>query len=306
MLVNLFAACLICGFMDGEKADATPASPIHITPEARQGGVEPHSRREARADGGLIDVRIPTPNSVVVVMSGTVAANAYLGCRSHAEQTFHLVQELDIASSDPAVKQVELTVESSMAGYLRGRYKGSAGTVRLASMSLRPVSWDGTPLQIGHQPIMIEGTQGQLVNIHLPHLEGPPMPLGRYLLVADFSIYAEASGLCDGHAVVDFSPSTALPDNWVRARDAFQGVDKSGFGFAIVVSASPVSTSPFKTTARAPKRVSIDSKTARETRAVAAKTDLPPLPVEFSNTKSFNQDAFDKNVLKSATTRSFH
>lgn len=304
MLVNFIAACLICGFMDGEKADATPANPIHITPEARQGGVEPHSKREARADGGLIDVRIPTPNSVVVVMSGTVAANAYLGCRSHAEQNFHLVQELEIASSDPAVKQVELTVESSMAGYLRGRYKGSAATVKLASMSLRPVSWDGTPLQIGHQPIMIEGTQGQLVNIHLPHMEGPPMPVGRYLLVADFSIYAEASGLCDGHSVVDFSPSTALPDNWVRARDAFQGVDKSGFGFAIVVSASPVTTSPFKSTAHAHKRISIDSKTGRDSRVVASKPDLPPLPVEFANVKTLNQNAFDKSILKSASSPS--
>jgi hypothetical protein len=72
------------------------------------------------------------------------------------------------------------------------------------------------------------------------------MPLGRFTLVANFIIDASASGLCDAHAVADFSPNTQLPADWVRTRDPFQGVSKEPFGFRSTLTASPPpGASPF-------------------------------------------------------------
>ena len=70
------------------------------------------------------------------------------------------------------------------------------------------------------------------------------MPLGRYTLVANFVLDTTASGVCNAHAVADFSPDTSLPADWVRIRDPFQGASKKSFGFTLTVSAGPASGSP--------------------------------------------------------------
>ena len=68
------------------------------------------------------------------------------------------------------------------------------------------------------------------------------MPLGRYTLVADYVLDTTASGICNAHAVADFSPDTTLPAEWVRMRDPFQGVSKRSFGFTFSVAAGAPST----------------------------------------------------------------
>ena len=65
------------------------------------------------------------------------------------------------------------------------------------------------------------------------------MPIGRYLLVMDFVIEAEAGGLFDGHATTELSPGATIPDSWVRTRDPFQGIEKTGFGFSATLGAMP-------------------------------------------------------------------
>jgi hypothetical protein len=199
--------------------------------------VTPCTRNRARADGGIIDVQAPSPNTITIAMTGTPAADSYLGCASSATQTFHLVQEFEIACSDPSVKTVVLTLDSSLVGYVRSTRKAGA-CVRLASAAVTPESWEGTPVGLTHPPLCVSGTDGRLCNQHLPPVQGPPMPLGRYTLVADFVLDTSASGICNAHAAADFSPDTALPAGWVRMRDPFQGVSKKAFGFAISVSAS--------------------------------------------------------------------
>jgi hypothetical protein len=71
-----------------------------------------------------------------------------------------------------------------------------------------------------------------------------PMPIGRYVISARFALDTQAKGVCDDHAVADFSPDTALPTDWVRSRDPFQGVSKKAFGFMFTLSAAPPSGNP--------------------------------------------------------------
>ena len=62
------------------------------------------------------------------------------------------------------------------------------------------------------------------------------MPLGRFILIADFVLDTTASGVCNAHAVADFSPDTTLPAEWVRMRDPFQGVSKKVVWFQLLES----------------------------------------------------------------------
>ena len=210
-----------------------PAPTYTITLGGRDACVTPHTRMRARADGGIIDVQTSAPNTVTVTMTGTPAADSYLGCTSTATQTFHLVQEFEVACSDPSVQTVALTLDSSLVGYVRSTRKAAA-CVRLASASIAPESWDGSPLVLAHPQHCVSGTQARLCNQHLPLVQGPPMPLGRFTLIADFVLDTTASGVCNAHAVADFSPDTTLPAEWVRMRDPFQGVSKKSFGFTLL------------------------------------------------------------------------
>ncbi len=220
------------------RADAADAL-CTITLGPRTACVTPRTIRQARADGGLIDVSLPAPNTLSATLTGTAAANAILGCESVATQTFHLEQEFEVVGAETGVREVALTLESTLVGLVRARHKGSAG-VRLASAKICPVGWPGNPLVVVHPPFEVRATGGKLCNQRLPTIKVPSMPVGPYVLVADFVLTSDATGLTDGHSTADFSPSTTLPADWVRARDPFQGVDKREFGFRITLIAEPV------------------------------------------------------------------
>jgi hypothetical protein len=220
-------------------ASAESAPPTYtIVLHTRNACVTPHAHRLARAEGGYIDVAAPAPNVLTMSMTGTAAANSYLCTTGAASEKFQLVQDLEITCSDPKQTTVGLTLDTSLVGFVRS--KGKAGAcMRLAQVCLAPVEAPETPLSQSYPPLCVDRTAGQLCNQHLPPLEVPAMPVGRYTLTATFVLDTTASGICDSHAVADFSPDTTLPPEWVRTRDPFQGVSKKSFGFTATITAAP-------------------------------------------------------------------
>ncbi len=223
---------------------SAPTAPSYtIVLQTRHACVTPHAHKLARAEGGSIDVVASAPDTLVATMTGTAAANSYLGCTGTATETFQLVQDFEITCQDPAVRTVSLTLDTSLAGFVRS--KGRAGAwVRRAEVSLTPATLPDLSMTLAYPPLTVEGTGGQLCNQHLPPLTAPALPVGRYTLVATFVLDTRASGVCDSHAVADFSPDTTLPPEWVRTRDPFQGVSKKSFGFTATITAAPPSASP--------------------------------------------------------------
>jgi hypothetical protein len=63
------------------------------------------------------------------------------------------------------------------------------------------------------------------------------LPVGKYVLVANFLIFAEATGFTNAHAVADFS-SDDLPDAWKQSTDPFKDVDRKDFGFIVTLNAA--------------------------------------------------------------------
>jgi hypothetical protein len=248
------AGLLNLAMVAGAKAQPPPAPAIPVPAASaesalttytiglhtRNACVTPHAHRLARAEGGFIDVTAPAPNVLTMSMTGTAAANSYLCTTGAASEKFQLVQDLEITCSDPKQTTVGLTLDTALVGFVRS--KGKAGAcMRLAQVCLTPVGAPETPLSLSYPPLCVEGTAGQLCNQHLPPLEVPVMPVGHYTLTATFVLDTTASGLCDSHAVADFSPDTALPPEWVRTRDPFQGVSKKSFGFTATITAAPPS-----------------------------------------------------------------
>jgi hypothetical protein len=235
----------------GSAAAPAPPPTYTINLKARHACVTPHTKKLARVDGGFIDVVSPTPQSVIVTMTGTTAASSYLGCSGAATAEFEMAQELEITCSDPSVQTVSLTLDSALVGFVRS--KGHAGAaVRVAEVSVTPEGWDGTPLTLWYPPFGVTGKDGRLCNQHLPPVQDMPMPIGRYVISARFALDTQARGVCDDHAAADFSPDTTLPADWVRTKDPFQGVSKKSFGFTFMLTAAPPSANPPSVTVRPP------------------------------------------------------
>jgi hypothetical protein len=253
-----------------------PAPTFSITLGGRTACVTPSHSGQARADGGAIDV-VAASGTLSATLTGTVAANAHLGCTGSACETFHLAQEFEITCSDANVKTVSLTLDSTLVGFLHSRHKASA-QMKLATAVVAPIDWDDSPLSVSHPLQAVEGTQAQLCNQHLVPLTIPSLPVGRYVLKADLIINAVAGGLCDGHSVADFSPSTTLPADWVRTRDPFQGVDKKNFGFSLILSAAvddPAATKSAASARSSSTKVVKASVAPKERRTASATRPIP-------------------------------
>jgi hypothetical protein len=172
---------------------------------------------------------------LTAVLSGSVAANAYLGCPGSASEHFELVQEFEITCSDKNVKTATMSLDSVLAGFVRSKHHAGAG-MRLATASVCPVGSTQPVMVIAHPTLSAQGTDGRHCNQHLPALEVSGLPLGHYALRAELVLDAEAFGITDAHAHADFSPTAALPAEWVRTRDPFQGIDKKNFGFSLTLT----------------------------------------------------------------------
>jgi hypothetical protein len=226
----------VCSALAGEAVAADPPS-YTVVLGGRTACATPTHRGQARAEGGSIDVQNPSSNAVSLILTGSVSANAYLGYPAESTVTFHVVQEFEITCTDPSVNRVALTLDSSLVGFLRARHKAN-GAMKLAAAKVCPVGWDSSPLVVAHPSQAVDGRDARLCNQHLPPVVAQGMPLGRYVLTADFVLAADAMGILDAHSAVDFSASTSLPTEWVRTRDPFQGVDKKNFGFSISLTAT--------------------------------------------------------------------
>jgi len=97
---------------------APTAPPVSITLYERHGHVTPNKGKLTHTGGGLIDVASPTPDVVIITMSGAVVANS--------DMHFDLEQCFEVSFDDPKVKKAKLTVEGRVIGLLRGEPKGCA------------------------------------------------------------------------------------------------------------------------------------------------------------------------------------
>jgi hypothetical protein len=206
-----------------------PPPPVSITLHERHGHVTPAKGKCTHTGGGLIDVATPTPDVVIITVSGSVTANA--------DMRFDVEQCFEVSFDDPKVKRAKLTVEGRVIGLLRGAHKGCAAysdacahvtcaTAGLVSVCVPPHS--------------VCGCDNLSVNDHDGPKAAPVVP-GKYTLNQTFVISAHADcpvAKCLKSSA-EFAPDPALDPLWISYREPFHGVKKDTFGFQIVLKVAP-------------------------------------------------------------------
>src|SRR5262249_55222751 len=144
----------------------------------RHGHVTPNKGKCTHTGGGLIDVASPSPDVVIVTMSGAVVADSSM--------QFDLDQCFEISFDDPKVKYAKLTVEGRVIGVLRGGKKGCAEY----SEACASVGAGHTEIMtVCVPPHSVCDCQNLAVNDH----DGPrsiPVNPGKYTLHQTFNISA--------------------------------------------------------------------------------------------------------------------
>jgi hypothetical protein len=202
---------------------AAAPPPVSITLRSRHGHVTPEKGVCTHTGGGLIDVASPSPDTVIVTMTGAAVANSSM--------QFDLEQCFEITFDDPKVKKAKLTVEGRVVGLLRGEKKGCAEyTDACAHVGVGPAEL----LAVCVPPHQVCYHENLAVNDH----DGPcavSVVPGKYTLHQTFTIRAYSSSVLCKRPSAEFAPDPALDPLWISYHEPFHGVKKDTFGFQVVV-----------------------------------------------------------------------
>jgi hypothetical protein len=202
---------------------AAPPPPVSITLLGRHGHVTPTKGHCTHTGGGLIDVATPSPDTVVVTMTGAAVANSSM--------QFDLEQCFEVNFDDPKVKKAKLTVEGRVIGLLRGEKKGCAEyNDACAHVAAGPAE----VLAVCVPPHQVCDHDNLSVNDHDGPCSAPVVP-GKYTLRQTFTIRATTSGVLCKRPSAEFAPDPALDPLWISYHEPFHGVKKDSFGFQIIL-----------------------------------------------------------------------
>ena len=203
------------------------------------------------------------------MLTGAAGANVFLGAESTATLSVTVVQEFEVSCSDPKINQVVMTLESNLLGFIRAKHKASA-CVRLASATLVPAGWSSTPYSVCYPASCVGGPHdccsgpwGYKYETPQSPVPVPPMPLGRYVLQANFIISASASGCSCATRRRSSSPRAKRRRLGAAEHDPFKGDKHDDFGFAVTVKADSPPGVPAVTHKKPVKRLASRNRTNR-------------------------------------------
>jgi hypothetical protein len=204
-----------------------PAPPVSITLYERHGHVTPSKGKCAHTGGGVIDVASPTPDVVIITMTGAVVANSDMG--------FDLDQCFEVNFDDPKVKRAKISVEARVIGLLRGGKKGCAEYSE-ACAHLSACTTDIVSVCVPPHSACDCDALG--VNDH----DGPklvPVTPGKYTLHETFHMNAHTDSCLCKRPSAEFAPDPALDPLWISYWEPFHGAIKKDFGFQVILKVVP-------------------------------------------------------------------
>ena len=216
---------------------AAAAPDVSIQLLKRTGHVTPCNSKCTHSGGGNIDVQQPSPDTIVVTMSGAAVAYGTPFSPGSAGMNFTLDQLFEVSFDKPTVKAAKITIEGRVIGLLRSHCKGGQAE-ESGCASVVGVGSPGVTLTMpGHA---VAGGENLSVNDH----EGPESIIvgaGKFTLNQSFSIRASMpkTGLTGKAPSVEFAPDPALDPLWISAKEPFHGAAKKDFGFQITVKVVP-------------------------------------------------------------------
>jgi len=241
-----------------EKTPVPPGTPVNITIQPapstappisiilgpRHGHVTPERHGCTHTGGGNIDIAQPTPDVLVVTMSGAAVAYGAF-CPATAAQAFDLEQCFELSFDNPKIKKGKLTMEGRVIGLLRSHCPKDSAAYDDACAA---VGLNGTGLlKLCVPPHSVGGKQALSVNDH----DGPcsaPVVAGKYVLKQTFRVSAMAHPYIvpvKGPSA-EFAPDPAIDPLWLSYKEPFHGAIKKDFGFQLILKVAE-DTEPEKT-----------------------------------------------------------
>ncbi len=217
----------------GPKGDTAPAPPASFLLRDRHGHATPVRTKGTVSGGGGVDVQQPTPDVVVVTLTGAVAAADHPCHDTSSVMAFDLDQCFDVVFDKPNVKAATLTVEGRVTGLLCGGRKGSAAEAG----GCATVACGGVGLVTLALPDhAVGGGESLSINDHSGP-ESVPVGPGHYAFAARWQIAASHDkALLSKAASAEFAPEPAVDPLWVGGpSDPFRGVVKKDFGLQIIL-----------------------------------------------------------------------
>jgi hypothetical protein len=251
--------------------EAKPAAPA-ISLADRHGHVTPVRQGFNHTGGGNIDVAQPTPDSVLVTMSGVATAGAHPCKDSVASMTFELHQCFEVTGDRKG--PMKIVLEARAIGLLRshkcccceccGLRGGGTAEMTVAQAAITTDCAELTSIALTPHAV----TCGE--NLSINDREGPveaPIVPGKYVLHQTFVITASHP-----HCLVpikaasaEFAPDPALDPLWISVREPFHGAIKKDLGFQVVVRVLPgEATPPVKTASAADAAALLKTASATE------------------------------------------
>jgi hypothetical protein len=238
--------CLLLGFLTLPPVGGAPAmaadapSPsVTISLGNRQATATPTRQGFTHTGGGNIDVAQPTPDALVVTMTGVAVAGAHSCKYSVATLNFDLLQDFEITFEKPEIKKAKLTVEARLIGLLRSHSKGG-GSAEVCAPHILITSGKTAIVAFDFLGRAVAGGENLSINDH----QGPqafPVIAGKYTLHQLFGITAAHSKNlrpCKA-ASAEFAPDPALDPLWISYWEPFHGANKKDFGFQITLKVTP-------------------------------------------------------------------
>lgn len=209
---------------------------VSITLGPRQATATPERVGFTHTGCGNIDVAQPSPDTVVITMTGVAVAGPHPLKDSRAALCFDLSQCFDVSFDNPKVKKAKLVMEGRVIGLLRSHCKG--GGSACFNNACATIGATGASLLAVCVP-PASAARGQ--NVSWNGHEGPQsgsVVAGSYTLHQTFTISAHhPRGLCPTAkaASAEFAPDPALDPLWISYWEPFHGAAKKDFGFQITV-----------------------------------------------------------------------
>ncbi len=215
---------------------ATPAPDVSLAMGSRSSKVTPLRSGRTHTGGGNIDVQQPSPDVIVVTMTGVAVAYGGPTGSASASQVFELCQQFEVSLDKPGLKAAKLLIEGRLIGFLRSHKIGSAEMCASATVTCGPgpglvLSMPGHVVS-GHESISINDKEAP---------DGIVVGAGKCMLNQSFKVSAsmpKALLPCKAPSA-EFAPDPALDPLWISPKEPFRGAKKSDLGFQVIVRAVP-------------------------------------------------------------------
>src|SRR5579884_781695 len=209
----LLGLAALSGAADKPEAAPGPPPPT-ITLYDRHAQVTPTRMGFEHTGGGNIDVAQPSPDVVVITMTGVAVAGPHPCKDSVAAQDFELEQCFEVGVDKPAERKLKLTVETRVIGLLRSHHKGS-GTAQESAACATLLCGPEALATLCAPPHSVAGGENLSVNDHCGPVAVPVGP-GRFTLHETFHIsVTQARALCGKTSSAEFAPDPALDPLWI-------------------------------------------------------------------------------------------